>query len=65
MFQQWKLLVSIDSSYNPLTPSCTTQLDTSTIKKQDHTTRSPSRDEQLGEPLCQKMMEENTSPIDK
>ena len=51
--------------YNPLPPSCTVQLDTSTVKKPDHTTGSPSQDEQLSEPLCQKMMEENTSPIDK
>lgn len=64
-FQQSKLLVGIDSWYTPLTPSCTTQLDTSTVKKQDHTTGSPSLDEQLTEPLCQKMIKESTSPFDK
>jgi len=34
-------------------------------KKLDHKIGSPSQDEQLSEPLCQKMMEENTSPTDK
>ena len=34
-------------------------------KKHDHKTKSPLPDEQLSEPLCQKMMEENTSTIDK
>ena len=37
-FQQWNLLVGIYSLYNLLRPSCTTQLDTSIIKKWDHTT---------------------------
>ena len=60
-----KLLVGVGSWYNPLTPSCTAQLDTSIAKTQDHTTEFPSRDKQLSVPLCQKMMEENTSPFDK
>ena len=46
------LLVGIGSWYNPLTPSCTAQLDTSTVKTQDHTTRFLIQDEQLSEPLC-------------
>ena len=64
-FQQWMFLVGIDSWYNLSTPLFTAQLDTSTVNKLNHTTWSPSLYEQLGEPLCQKMKEENTSLIDK
>ena len=47
------------------TLSCSAQLDTSNIKRQAHTIEYPIPDEQLSELWCQKMMVENTSPIDK